>query len=231
MRRHATTDDQARRERRRGDLRWAAVLLALGALLTAVVVGGAWIAGELRTANQARDALAAQVQRLGASPIGGPPGSRGDPAPRVTGPSGLPGHAGESGAPGRDGRDGKNGRDTTGSPGQPGKDGSKGDPGASATGAPGAPGGVGPSGPAGATGAQGPAGKDGKDGRDGTDGRDGQDGQTCPAGYSLQQSQDDPDALVCRRDDAPTQQPDSPSPSSPISLGMPGLDPSRRTWI
>ncbi|MFF3884010.1 collagen-like protein [Streptomyces sp. NPDC001914] len=221
MRRHAT-DEQARRERRRGDLRWAALVFALGALLTAVVVGGVWIAGQLRTANQARDALALQVQRLGASPVAGPPGSRGEPGPSVTGPSGLPGPAGPSGAPGRDGRDGRDGADATG---QPGKDGADGEPGVSVTGA---PGGAGPTGPAGATGAQGPAGKDGKDG---ADGRDGRDGQTCPDGYSLQQSPDDADALVCRRDDAPAPQPDSPSPSAPIALGMPALDPTRRTWI
>ncbi|MFF7966778.1 collagen-like protein [Streptomyces sp. NPDC007903] len=221
-------DGQSRRERRRGDLRWAVVAVALGALLTAIVVGGVWISEQLRTANSARDALAAQVERLGASPVGGPPGSRGEPGPSVTGPAGpagIPGRAGASGAPGRAGRDGTNGKNgkagasVAGAPGKPGKDGAKGDPGASVTGPPGAPGPTGPMGPA------------GKDGQDGKDGRDGRDGQTCPDGYSLQQSPDDTDALVCRRDGAPTQQPDSPSPTPPVSLGMAALDPTRRTWI
>lgn len=87
----------------------------------------------------------------------------------------------------------------------------------------------GPSGPPGATvtgppgdTVTGPPGKDGKDGTDGKDGKDGTDGQSCPDGYTLQAPSWDPDALVCRRDNAPP--PDDPSPSptpSPSVLGLP----------
>ncbi|WP_432169036.1 collagen-like protein [Streptomyces sp. 1222.5] len=213
---------------RRGDLRWAAVAIALGTLLTAIIVGGVWIADQLRTANDARDALAAQVQHLGASPVAGPPGSRGEPGKSVVGPSGPPGPPGPSGAPGSSGRNGRDGKD-----GSAGKNGAAGQAGASVTGAPGKSGADGASGPMGPAGPQGPAGEDGQDGadgKDGKDGRDGTDGQTCPDGYSLQTSPSDPDALVCRRDGASSPSPDGPTPS-PMSLGMAALDPTRRTWI
>lgn len=120
-------------------------------------------------------------------------------------------------------------------PGPPGPTGPQGKPGASATAVPGQPGAAGkdgqtvtgpqgeagPPGPAGEQGPPGPAGA-GKDGRDGTDGRD---GAACPDGYSLQPPADDPDALVCRRDGAPSV-PDSPAP--PVALG---LEPSRRQYL
>lgn len=164
------------------------------------------LASDLRTANEARDALATQVQQLGGTPVAGKPGSRGE-----VGPAGQRGEKGDRGEPGPIG--------PTGPSGAPGDDG------ISVTGSPGAPGAdgdtvVGPQGPAGEPG---PAGPQGEQGPAGEDGRDGKDGQTCPDGYSLQPPKDDPDALVCRRDSAP---PPSEKPG-PLSLGM---DPARRQY-
>lgn len=116
------------------------------------------------------------------------------PGPRgATGERGEPGEAGASGAPGRDGVDG--------SPGEIGA--------------------TGPAGPQGEPGVAGPPGPAGQDGRDGVDGRDGSDGQTCPDGYSLQAPSWDPDALVCRRDEAPP--PEEPGGGPQAA----GLDPRR----
>lgn len=153
---------------------------------------------DLDAANQARDALARQVQQLGASPVAGPPGSRGAPGASVTGPSGP---AGPVGAPGASGRPGKPG--ATGSPGP--------------TGSPGA---AGAQGPAGATGPQGPKGDTGDTGPAGPQGAA---GPSCPDGYSLQAPSWDPNALVCERDDTAPSQP-SPSPSA---AGLIALDPRR----
>ncbi|MGW9242570.1 hypothetical protein ACWGRL_28170 [[Kitasatospora] papulosa] len=69
----------------------------------------------------------------------------------------------------------------------------------------------------------GPAGPQGEPGPAGVDGRDGADGQTCPDGYTLQAPADDPDALVCRRTNAPPSEPDT-APS------LPALDPTRRQY-
>lgn len=96
--------------------------------------------------QQIRD-LAAQVRRLGGTPVVTPP---------PPGPAGSPGAAGQPGVPGAVGRSG-----TAGSPGPIGPSGGRGPvgvPGQSVTG---------PPGPAG------PAGKDGADGKDGKDGKDG----------------------------------------------------------
>ncbi len=120
-------------------------------------------------------------------PIPGPPG--------LTGPQGKPGPAGSPGSPGKTGADGSDG-----APGAPGSDG-----------APGVAGSPGPQGPRGEPGPAGPAGKDG------ADGKDGRDGQVCPDGYSLQTSPSDSDALVCRRDGAPSPEP-SPTASPPAVL-------------
>jgi len=147
-----------------------------------------WVQGladDLRTANEARDALARQVQQMGGTPVAGVPGSRGD-----VGPSGAPGPSGPAGLPGTGGEDG--------SPGPAGPTGPAGETGV--------PGPVGPTGPAGPAGA---AGADGQAGKDGVDGRDGADGQPCPTDYSLQVPEWDPDALVCRRDQTP-----EPTPSA-----------------
>ena len=198
------TDKEARDRRRlRGDALTVFGALILGGLLAWALF---WIHGvsqALEESNQARDALARQVQQLGGKPVAGKPGSRG-----AIGQTGAPGRTGASGTPGRDGVDGKDGKD-----GKPGPDstepGPTGPPGADATGAPGEPG------------------KDGRDGVDGKDGRDGRDGQTCPDGYSLQPAKDDPDALVCRRDGAAQQEPEPSDTSKP---GLLGLTSERRRW-
>jgi hypothetical protein len=193
------------------------IALLMGILLALLVAYIWWqtsqLTHDLRTANQARDALASQVQQLGGKPVAGPPGSRGEPGASVTGPpgpSGPPGPPGPSGAnatgkPGADGEDGTPG--AAGQPGEPGQDGE------SVTG---------PAGPPGPQGEPGPAGPQGERG---ADGRDGEDGQACPDGYSLQAPADDPDALICRRDGAP--QPDEPgNGNNPLAA----LDPTRRQY-
>jgi hypothetical protein len=193
------------------------IALLMGILLALLVAYIWWqtsqLTHDLRTANQARDALASQVQQLGGKPVAGPPGSRGEPGTSVTGPpgpSGPPGPQGPSGAnatgkPGEDGEDGTPG--AAGQPGEPGQDGE------SVTG---------PAGPPGPQGEPGPAGPAGEPG---ADGRDGEDGQACPDGYSLQAPADDPDALICRRDGAP--QPDEPgNANNPLAA----LDPTRRQY-
>nr|WP_196790521.1 collagen-like protein [Streptomyces caniscabiei] len=193
------------------------VALLLGVLLALLVAYIWWqtsqLTHDLRTANEARDALASQVQQLGEKPVAGPPGSRGEPGASVTGPpgpSGPPGPQGPSGvsATGKPGEDGKDG--TPGAAGQPGEPGQDGE---SVTG---------PAGPPGPQGEPGPAGPAGEPGEDGSDG---EDGQTCPNGYSLQAPADDPDALICRRDGAP--QPDEPgNGNNPLAA----LDPTRRQY-
>ncbi|MFB7707865.1 collagen-like protein [Streptomyces sp. NPDC056105] len=223
MRRHASpAADAARRERRRGDVRWAALTVLFGALLAAIVVGGVWFADQLRTANAARDALAAQVQKLGAKPIAGPPGSRGNIGPAgLRGPAGPPGPAGADGIDGADGKPGGKGAS-----GEPGRDGTDGNPGSEGT-----AGRDGTNGIDGATGPQGPQGEKGERGAQGEQGPRGEPGQagaSCPDGFSFQPSTTDPDALVCRRNSAPDQQPGGQTPKP---LSMAALDPSRRTWI
>lgn len=212
MRRHKSTVI----ERRRTDLVFAlaaAVVLAGFAVLVVTLQG---LSHDLRTANEARDALAQQVERLGESPVAGPPGSRGQPGASVIGPTGPPGDPGEPGAPGpigptgpvgpsgSPGTNGTDGSDGVGTPGTPGPSGAAGTDGQSV---------VGPPGPKGDTG---PAGEAGQDGTDGRDGRDGTDGQTCPDGYTLQPPPGDPDALVCRRTS-------SDPPPSDQSRGLLGL--------
>jgi hypothetical protein len=119
------------------------------ALFTAVLmlIFMAWLAvqtvqlsADLRSANEARDGLARQVQQLGASPVAGPPGSRGDAG--LTGPQGpegpqgpagrdaptptpIPGPTGPTGPSGPAGRDGTNST-LPGPAGSPGADGSPG---------------------------------------------------------------------------------------------------------
>lgn len=201
---------------RRTDVLFAVGVVLGVALLAWVVITMQQLAHDLAASNRARDALAQQVQQLGASPVAGPPGSRGDPGlsgqPGPSGPEGPPGPSGPSGGPGAAGSPGMPGADgisITGSPGLSGAAGSNG-----ADGPTGAPGPAGPQGDPGPAGPQGPAGADGKDGTNG------KDGQTCPDGYSLQPPADDPDALVCRRDGAPA----TPTPT----IAPPGLLPGRR---
>lgn len=193
------------------------ILVLLFLVWLAVQVVG--LHADLQTANGARDALARQVQQLGAKPIAGPPGSRGEPGRGLVGPQGP---SGPSGEPGKDGRDGANATGTPGKPGQPGTPGTAGKNGAN--GKDGTNGqdstNQGPAGPAG------PPGADGTDGKDGQNGKDGAPGQNCPDGYSLQTPSWDPDALVCRRNGASEPTP-TPSPSGPLNLG---LGPTRRQY-
>lgn len=164
--------------------------------------------------------LRAQIQAKGGTPAAPDPSRAVDdlparaevpvPIPGPRGPQGRPGSPGPSGSPGAPG--------ASGSPGKDGQDGSAGEPGSA--------GATGPAGPAGPEGPAGPQGEPGPAGQDGKDGQDGQDGQTCPDGYSLQAPAWDPDALVCRKDGAP-----SPEPSNGnTGLLSAGLDPSRRQY-
>lgn len=200
---------------RRGDVLAVAAAVLLGAAFAWIVLSIQGLTHELRTANDARDALAAQVQGLGEKPVAGPPGSRGEPGESVTGPKGDPGPSGPPGPTGSPGDDGKDGKD-----GEDGSDGAAG-----STGEPGAAGASGPAGPPGPQGEPGPAGPQGEPG---SAGADGQDGQTCPNGYSLQAPSYDPDALVCRKDGAPDPEPGNGNGNG--GLLSAGLDPNRRQY-
>lgn len=198
--------------RRRADLWFVLASLCALAALAWVVITMQALSHDLRTANEARDALAAQVQRMGAKPVGGPPGSRGEPGASVTGPqgpAGEPGTTGPTGPPGGKGKDGAAGE--TGDPGEPGTGGATGP--------------AGPAGPQGDPGPQGPRGETGEQGPRGEQGPAGPPGLSCPDGYSLQPPPGDPDALVCRRDGAPP--PENPDDGGLLSLA---LDPHRRQY-
>ncbi|MFF2502208.1 collagen-like protein [Streptomyces sp. NPDC058067] len=213
--RHTNSQIQHRR-----DIIYGVLVLAGVLLFTALVLWLQELNHDLRTANDARDALARQVQQLGHKPVAGPPGSRGEPGKSVVGPRGAQGQQGEPGPIGPTGPIGPSGK-----PGRDGAHGSNGADGVGQTGAAGADGVPGPSGPPGAKGETGPQGPPGVDGKDGKDGADGRDGQTCPEGYSLQAPAYDPDALVCRRDSAP--QPQKKNSGGLLSMG---LDPQRRQY-
>lgn len=144
------------KERRR-DAMFAVALVCGVAVLAWIVITMQALSHDLRTANGARDALASQVQKLGATPVAGPPGSRGEAGKSIVGPRGPRGSPGPSGPPGPSGSPGK-----TGSPGASGSPGVVG-----ASGSPGVDGVNGSPGPAGVQGEPGPAGADGKDGADG----------------------------------------------------------------
>lgn len=166
-----------RKKRRQLRLPRAEWLIGLTALLVVAFLG--WLAiqvvllsNDLRTANHARDALASQVERLGARPVAGPPGSRGEPGESVRGPKGDPGEPGEPGESGEPGSAGP-----SGSPGRPGEAGEDGK-----DGTPGAPGPSGEPGTDGAPGSDGAAGADGADGTDGEPGPPGPRGEPGPAG-------------------------------------------------
>lgn len=198
--------------RRRSDLAFASVA-ALGLVAFAfLVITLQGLSHDLRAANDARDALATQVQQLGGKPIAGPPGSRGEPGQSIVGPAGPRGEPGPSGPPGptgpsgEPGSDGANGASATGEPGDPG-----------ASGEPGVPGAAGPAGPAGPPGVQGEPGATGPQGEKGDTGATGPAGTSCEDGYSWQTPSYDPDARVCRRNGAPDP-PDPPSPSPAAAL-------------
>jgi hypothetical protein len=206
--------------RHHADIRFAIlVTIAVGGLACLVI----WVQGishDLRTSNAARDALSRQVQQLGAKPVAGPPGSRGEPGPTAVGPTGPAGAPGAAGSPGAA---------ASPVPGPSGPEGPQGIPGADST----VPG---PAGEAGAPGADstvpgpaGPQGDPGAAGRDGDDGKDGKDGQppagwtyTDPAGiaYTCSPAGDfDPSAprYTCTVDTAPT------PTGSPASSGLLGI--------
>lgn len=223
--RHApVVDAEVVSHRRRADV-WFAVAVVCGvAVLAWVVITMQQLSHDLSTANQARDALARQVQHLGASPVAGPPGSRGEQGSSVVGPrgrSGAPGSPGPSGSPG-----------TTGASGKAGAVGASGSPGAAgASGSPGAVGAVGATGPAGPAGERGADGKDGTDGRDGADGKDGTNGSP-PAGWSYTDPAgveyscvpvDDFDASSPRYTCAPTSTPSPSDTPTPSGLGLTAL--------
>jgi hypothetical protein len=199
----------------RVDVAFAVAALFGLAMLAMLAIWVQDLSSDLKVSNDARDALARQVQQLGAKPVAGPPGSRGEPGKSIigpTGPTGPPGPIGPRGPSGRSGKDGE--------------DGSDGANGVSVTGNPGTPGDPGAAGPAGPPGPQGEPGPAGPQGPAGADGKDGQDGQTCPEGYSLQTPSYDPDALICRKDGAP-----DPGDSSSPPPQAAALDPNRRIYI
>jgi hypothetical protein len=205
-----------------GRWRWIAVFCWLLALSGLAVVGWSWynqLADEADRRGQAVSVLASdvrvlreQVKAAGETPKAPDPSQAVEdlddrtrvpvPIPGPRGPQGEQGEPGKTGPSGAPGKDGEDGTDST------------------------VPGPSGPPGPAGADSTvRGPSGPPGRDGRDGADGADGKDGQTCPDGYSLQPPPDDPDALVCRRDSAPT-----PEPTDDGGLLSMALDPYRRQY-
>jgi hypothetical protein len=210
-------------------------LVALTALVVVAFLG--WLAiqvvllsNDLRTANHARDALATQVERLGGTPIAGPPGSRGEPGASVTGPPGPPGEPGEPGPSGAPG--------PSGSPGKPGRDGDNGGDGTSATGTPGEPGPAGSPGANGEAGPPGPAGPQGEAGPAGPPGPQGERGEQGPAGpppsswtfeyrgvtYECTPDGDGSTHYTCRQTGGEEPGPDVPEPLAA------GLDPQRRQY-
>ena len=169
---HTSVNGRRTSARRRADVWFALAALGGVAALAWVFITMQQLAGDLREANEARDALAGQVQELGEKPIAGPPGSRGESVvgprgPRGpegdrggSGPSGKPGDTGRDGRAGGDGDDGRSGpAGGDGPPGDPGDDGSPG-----ARGEPGQSGPRGEQGPAGERGERGPAGERGERG-------------------------------------------------------------------
>ena len=207
-----------RSERRRADLWYGlGVVLAITALAW-VVITMTRLSDDLRDANRARDALAAQVQQLGGDPVAGPPGSRGDAGeqgpPGERGPTGPMGPRGPAGLPGDDGGEGE--------PGEPGDPGSDGDPGAA-----GVDGAAGPAGPPGPQGEPGPAGPQGERGPAGEQGPAG------PAPTSWTWT--GPDGVTYRCTPVSSGSTDyacepTSSPEDPPAGLLGALDPNRRQW-
>lgn len=150
---------EARKQRKRGDYMAAAAALFAALVLGVVVTAFVVLSNDLDSANQARDALARQVQGLGEKPVAGPPGSRGAAGQTVVGKTGP---TGPQGIPGPTGASGKPAPTITGPPGPAGPTGAVGQAGADST----VPGPTGPPGQD-ATGAPGTNGKDGTDGKNG----------------------------------------------------------------
>lgn len=156
------------------------------------------LAGDVRTLRE-------QIKAKGGTPAVPDPGRKVDDlADRAEVPVPIPGPRGgkgDQGTPGEDGADGTPGTD--GQPGRAGEDGQDGAPG--------------PQGPPGEPGKDGRDGQDGAPGEQGPRGEQGPAGPSCPDGYALRPPPGDPDALVCRREGAPT--PDPESSSAPGVLG------------
>jgi hypothetical protein len=219
----------ARKGHRRGNLVAAAAIVLAAGALASVVTGFLLQSRALDRANHARDLLAAQVQQLGASPVAGPPGSRGDVGPSgapglsgAPGPSGAPGSPGPSGAPGKDGRNG-----SSGPAGSPGPAGPSGVPGAA-----GSQGTAGPTGPAGPSGPQGDPGPTGPQGEQGPRGEQGPTGPP-PSGWTFEYKgttyECTPDAdgsthYTCRDTSG------GGGGGGPLSPLAAGLEPSRRQY-
>ncbi|GAA1065187.1 hypothetical protein GCM10009574_028000 [Streptomyces asiaticus] len=213
---------------RRGDALAVAGALLLGAVVAWIVLTVQALNHDLRTANQARDALARQVQQLGEKPVAGPPGSRGEPGRSVVGPRGPKGEQGEPGSPGPTGPPGSHGKNGANATGKPGPAGPSGDPGAA--GNDGQPGAAGPQGEPGPAGPQGPQGEKGTPGDTGPRGEQGPPPSgwtyTDPQGvtYECTSDGDGSTHYTCRSN----QPAPEPSPSQgPTTLG---LDPQRRQY-
>ncbi len=165
------------------------------------------LAGDVRALRQ-------QVKAGGATPVAPDPTKAVEDLPaRAEVPVPIPGPAGPKGDAGKPGPSGKTGE--SGAPGSTGPSGAAGSDGA-----------TGPQGPAGPVGPQGETGPVGPQGEAGVQGPSGPAGPECREGYSPQVPSYDPDALVCRKDDAP-----DPQPGSGSNLLSAGLDPSRRQYV
>lgn len=207
---------------RRGDFLFAAGGLVALAILVWMIVTVRTLSQELTTANQARDALASQVEEMGGTPVAGPPGSRGEVGP--TGPPGPTGPRGPSGPAGPEG--------DRGSPGPTGKAGDEGEPGDTGpSGQPGANGDAGKPGPAGPQGEPGPAGPRGEPGAKGDRGPAGpapsswtfvHDGVT----YECTPDAEGSTRYTC----ASTGSEPPPSDDGGGIFGLTALDPTRRTY-
>lgn len=145
-------------------VRWWLLTVAVAVVIALGISYVQRFGDALDQARTDRDALRAQVVRMGGTP--------------VAGPSGKDGAAGPVGAAGRDGTDGKDGQ-----PGVQGSPGPTGSPGSD--GVAGAPGRTGSQGPAGDTGDAGPVGPSGPAGPSGPVGPQGEKGDTGEPGTSV----------------------------------------------
>lgn len=151
-------------------LRWWLLTAAVAVVIALGISYVQRFGAALDQARTDRDALRAQVVRMGGTPVAGPSGRDGND-----------GAAGPTGAAGRDGTDGKDG-----SPGPTGSPGPAGAVGPSGTaGRPGAPGASGLAGVEGAPGSPGPTGPPGPAGERGEKGDTGEAGEAvmCADGY------------------------------------------------